>query len=97
MKKQITKIKKKSQNHIKITYQNLTDYLNLNNLLKKPMITTKDLRPGVGSQLPYDLIVHSISPFLLPDTTQCCVYYPLHSILFLDRSLYRDMLRYLPP
>lgn len=61
------------------------------------MITTNELRPGVGSQLPYDLIVHSIRPFLLPDTTQCCIDTPLQSILFLDRSLYRDMLRYLPP
>jgi len=61
------------------------------------MITTKDLRPRVGANIPYDLIVHSIRPFLLPDTTQCCVDTPLHSILFLDRSLYRDMLRYIPP
>ena len=55
-----------------------------------------EITNNVGSNCPYDIILHKIRPFLLPRPNQCCIEFPLHSILFLDRELHYSMVRYLP-
>ncbi len=55
-----------------------------------------EITDNVGSNCPYDIILHKIRPFLLPSLNHCCIEFPLHSILFLDRELHYNMVRYLP-
>ena len=46
-------------------------------------------------KIPYDVIIHCIRPFLTQKSTDCLIN-PPHSIIFLDKEIYNNSVKYLP-
>ena len=46
-------------------------------------------------KMPYDVIIHCITPFLVPGKNSCLIEKP-HDIIFCDKEIYESCLKYLP-